>query len=118
MEDAAREVEASPHPAREATDRLVGAPVEADQLECLGRASRRLAAAEARHTGEEGEVLPGAERRVEGDLLRDEAEGAARGDGAARKGMPRDDDGARVEAERGREDAERRRLARAVRAEE
>ena len=115
VQDAGREAQPPAHADRELRHGLVGAVGEADQVErmadCRGRISRR----DALRAGEEVQVLGRRQGGIERDLLGHEPEHAAHGRRLGGQTVPPDRHGAGVEAEQGGEDAERSRLARAVR---
>src|SRR5262249_25030080 len=118
MEDAAGEVQASLHAAREARGRLGPAPRGAARGERLPDRPGGGPTGETGRTGEEAEVLARRQRRIDRELLRHETERAAREAGFAREPVAGDLDRPPVERPQRREDAERRRLAGAVRAEQ
>src|SRR6185503_12062830 len=86
--------------------------------ESMVRRRARRGAREPERAAEEVEVLTRAERRIDGDRLRDVAEDATRRRGAGWQSVSGDRDVAAVEGEQRRQHPERRRLAGAVRTEE
>ena len=115
VQDASREAQPPAHADRELRHGLVGAVGEADQVERMADRRGRISRRDALRAGEEVQVLGRRQGGIERHLLGHEPEHAAHGRRLGGQTVPPDRHGAGVEAEQGGEDAERGRLARAVR---
>ena len=115
MQDAGREAQPPAHADRELRHGLVGAVVEADQVERMVDRRRGFPRRNALRAGEEVEVLGRRQSGIQRHLLGHEPKHAARGSRLVGQIVPSDRHGPAVEAEQGGEDAERGRLAGAVR---
>ncbi len=118
VQNAAGEVQPPPHASGVVGDGIVGAARESDELEPARGRLARPSPLEPEHTAEEEQVLAARERRVEGRVLRHEAERTARAERIGRQRVSGNRDPSFVGVEQRREDRERRRLARAVRSEQ
>jgi hypothetical protein len=117
VQDAGREAQPPAHADRELQDGLVGAVGEADQVQRVDDRRGRIPRRDALRAGEEVQVLGRRQGGIERHLLGYEPEHAAPGGRPGGQAVPSDRHGTLVEAEQGSEDAERGRLAGAVRAE-
>src|SRR5690625_2859131 len=112
------DVETALHPAGELLGRVLGAVGQPDELEDLGGALPQLGAPQPVQPAEEQQVLPGAELGVDGQVLRDEPEPPLRRDLPRPHPLPGHTHLPRVRGEQPGHHGDRRRLARAVGAEE
>ena len=118
MDEAEGDVEAAPHAARVRLHHPVGCVGDPDELEELGDAVAKLPSAHALHAPLEHEILAAGAVLVDARVLRHVADRAPDGAGLAADVVARDLRPAGVHPAQRGEDADGRRLARAVRTEQ
>jgi hypothetical protein len=114
VQQARGDVDAPLHPAGERLDAVLGPVRQADLLQHLVHTPAKIGAAQVIEAAPEGQVLPGGEVVIEGDLLRHDADAGANGQAVSCDGVAVDLSRAGAGCDQAAQHGDGSRLARAV----